>query len=902
MSQYPLQAFLKKYATKEKNGITHTRIGDKELNIYGGKYSIPDEKINEFYKLYNRHAFTNKKLEFLTEVQRSTGPILIDLDFRFSTDVEDRIYEDQHIQDMLELYLKKLQNLVDLNNSNFNIYIFEKCGVNLLDDVTKDGIHIIFGINTDRVIQQMLREDVLTEISDILEDLPLTNSYEDVVDNGICRGTTNWQLYGSCKPGNDKYQLTKMYNIIIDNNNVNWNLQDITKESNLKILNMVSARNTTNKQYTINDNYKERYEIFKKRVIPKKIKLNKTTKINKDRIDINNITSVEQLQNKIERIIDELPHEEYLIKETYGFTMCLGENYYNPYANWIKVGWALHNTCWKPHMFLIWMLFSSKSSKFNIDDILDHYEKWQTMKVDSEDFKTYTNRSIMFWARNDNFEEYKKTKELTIEYFMEYTLQGATEFDIANVLFQLYKDQYKCDSIKRSGWYEFINHRWKEIDSGTSLRYKISNELCPKYLAKVSELMNKICLTEEQDEAHLKLQKQCKKYSDIAVMLKKTSHKKNIMRECCELFYEANFIDRLDKNPYLLCFNNGVVDFKEKVFRRGLPEDYLSICTNTDYIPYNPKNDLHISIRSEIEEFFHQLFPIEELCNYMWEHLASVLIGTNENQTFNIYNGCGRNGKSKLVELMEMCLGDYKGSVPITLVTGKRNSIGSCSPEIAMLQGRRYAVMQEPSKGDIINEGIMKEITGGDPIQGRPLYKDTVTYVPQFSLVVCTNNLFEIKSQEDGTWRRIRLCEFMSKFNENPEPNNKYEFIVDKKIKNKFIEWAPIFTSMLVNKAFEIDGIVKDCDIVMNKSNQYRQDQDFVSQFCIERVVEDEDGKIKPTALWSEFSQWYGSNFGTKDKPKAKDLYEYMNKNHGKREKGRPWSGVRLLYENDLED
>ena len=109
MSQYPLQVFLKKYATKEKNGITHTRIGDKELNIYGGKYSIPDEKINEFYKLYNRHAFTNKKLEFLTEVQRSTGPILIDLDFRFSTDVEDRLYEDQHIQDMLELYLKKLQ-------------------------------------------------------------------------------------------------------------------------------------------------------------------------------------------------------------------------------------------------------------------------------------------------------------------------------------------------------------------------------------------------------------------------------------------------------------------------------------------------------------------------------------------------------------------------------------------------------------------------------------------------------------------------------------------------------------------------------------------------------------------------------------------------------------------------
>ena len=39
------------------------------------------------------------------------------------------------------------------------------------------------------------------------------------------------------------------------------------------------------------------------------------------------------------------------------------------------------------------------------------------------------------------------------------------------------------------------------------------------------------------------------------------------------------------------------------------------------------------------------------LREYMWEHLASTLLGTIENQTFNIYTGSGANGKSKLVEL-----------------------------------------------------------------------------------------------------------------------------------------------------------------------------------------------------------------------------------------------------------
>ena len=106
------------------------------------------------------------------------------------------------------------------------------------------------------------------------------------------------------------------------------------------------------------------------------------------------------------------------------------------------------------------------------------------------------------------------------------------------------------------------------------------------------------------------------------------------------------------------------------------------------------------------------------LREYMWQHLAPILVGTNENQTFNIYTGSGRNGKSKLVELMSKGLGDYKGTVPITLIT--QNPQASEVPlEIVQLMGTRYAVMQEPSKGDKINEGIMKEITGGDPIQGR---------------------------------------------------------------------------------------------------------------------------------------------------------------------------------------
>ena len=53
----------------------------------------------------------------------------------------------------------------------------------------------------DHTHQQMLRKHILTDtegtdnkIDFILDDLPLTNSCEEVLDCGIKKGHTNWQL------------------------------------------------------------------------------------------------------------------------------------------------------------------------------------------------------------------------------------------------------------------------------------------------------------------------------------------------------------------------------------------------------------------------------------------------------------------------------------------------------------------------------------------------------------------------------------------------------------------------------------------------------------------------------------------------------------------------------------
>ena len=377
------------------------------------------------------------------------------------------------------------------------------------------------------------------------------------------------------------------------------------------------------------------------------------------------------------------------------------------------------------------------------------------------------------------------------------------------------------------------------------------------------------------------------------------------MREAAEIFYDGEFIKNMDTNKYLMCFDNGVIDFNNKIFREGYPEDYITKTTKINYIMFenlSEEQKEEYNIKCDfLKDFMNKLFPIVDLNKYMWDHLSSCLIGTNKNQTFNVYHGSGSNGKSILADLMSLTLGEYKGTVPITLVTEKRGLIGGTSDEVLKLKGVRYAVMQEPSKGVKLNEGIMKELTGGDPIQARGLYSESEIFDPQFNLVVCTNNLFDIESNDDGTWRRIRNCDFISKFVDEGEIYNdetKYVYPKDKSLKDKLPMYASIFASMLIKRAFETNGIVEDCATVLNASNKYRRNQDHITAFiseCVTRTNNKTD-KIKKTELIGEFKKWFENHQSSKKIPKGNELFEYINTKLKFTQYKTGWSGVKINY------
>ena len=256
-----LSSFLSNHICKNKDDITHTRIGNKDYNVAGGCYNIPDDELLEFYEIYYNNVFNLEKEEYLTEKQYNIGPICIDLDFRYSPDIDERQHNETHITNILNLYISKLNEILEFEENNIDIFVFEKDDVNT-DDInkTKDGIHILFNININKNAQCYLRDLVLENIGDVLNDLPLTNDYEDVLDNGIVKGSNNWQLYGSRKPGYDAYKLTSLYLLQIHENN---NIQLIKTDEDFIFNDMnnfkkLTVRNRDNPTFNIKNEIKEK--------------------------------------------------------------------------------------------------------------------------------------------------------------------------------------------------------------------------------------------------------------------------------------------------------------------------------------------------------------------------------------------------------------------------------------------------------------------------------------------------------------------------------------------------------------------------------------------------------------------------------------------------------------------
>jgi P4 family phage/plasmid primase-like protien len=856
-----LFTFLKKFKISKGRDQTHTSMGSP-----AGSYYIQTDDNNMFYKKYIESLENNNNLH-ITEKHKRFSPILLDFDFRFNVINNNlkRLYTFDDILEIVKIYTSVLNEYI--NTDNYRVYILEKKNPSIYkDNIGKDGIHIIIPeIITKSNLQYIIRKKCLELMKPVFERIGIINDIDDIFDEAVIE-KNNWLMYGSSKPEKESYEITnilkfenkKKINKIIENNKVGYyvklfSLRNKDIETPIKIEKMEEIM-----EYNNIKTEEERKELTIKQVFKHSKNYKK-----------NNNCDIE------------------IIKK---FVKILNINRSKSFESWIRVGWCLRNI--DNRLLEDWIEFSKNSEKYEDGEC---EKKWDYMKDGNLGIGT-----LRMWANKDDPEQYKKIVEEDLTELLIKAKTGS-HTDVARVIYQMYKHDFVCSNIKKTVWWQFDNHKWKLTDSGVALRIKMSTEVYKQFLRIANDKFSKALQSEDDDDSE-RLKKLGDKYSKIAGSLKNQTQKGNYLKECSELFYHDRFEEKLDSRCTLIGFENGVFDLETYEFRDGHPDDFISFSTNIDYIPYN-ENDI---VNEEILTFIGQILPKNIMKEYFLKLFSSFLSGHIVDEKFHILTGFGSNGKSKIIELYQNSFGDYCGQFNVTLLTQKRVKSSDTNSELAASKGKRFMVLQEPSEDEKMNVGFMKELTGGDRIIARGLFKDPIEFKPQSHLVLTCNHLPNIPSDDGGTWRRLRVIEFISTFTDNPDKNKKNQYKIDTELSLKFDDWKVNFMSILIHyyKKYIQEGIYEPAE-VLQCTKEYQKDNDMLKLYIDDRLTEIADTFITQSELYNDFRLWFKDSGETNKQPTKSQVTKYMSKTIGKSVKQSNvmgWVGYKINYENVVDD
>jgi P4 family phage/plasmid primase-like protien len=853
-----LLKFLNEHKCKENEKPTHT-------SLIGGKYNIDDDYLENFFKLYSKALDERKETLHITEMRKKTTPIIFDIDFKHKGNK--RIYNNKHILNVIKIINKNILKYTDLSEKEIEAFVFEKeKPVFKNDDIFADGIHIMYPyICMDSKVVHLIRLNVIKKIKNkkYFKDLETENNLEDIFDKSVI-DKTNWCLYGSHKKGGLPYLLTKIYN---------YNLEE--KEKDFKTYDLVKILSVRKFYET---------QILKIKDIKNVLKKLEKNNLIKKKIN-NEEKNIEKIKNN------------FVLNDIIFLSESLNIERATNYNDWINVGLCLHNidkiNNFNDKLLNCWINFSKKSNKYKEGEC---DKLWKKFKYNPTGFKFGT---LVHWVKSDNSDAYKKYTQTRNNRILNDKLT-INEYDIAQILHKLYGDLYKCTSIKHQQWVEYRNNKWIEIDKGYTLRNLIANDLENKFLDAIGKMLKKKCGDSFKDDDNFNDFKNYEKYKK---RFKDTAFKDNVMKEAAYIFYDFEFYKNLDENRDILCCDNGIYDLKNDHFREGVPDDYVSLSTKTDYIKY----DKTIPEIIEIKDFIKKILPNRNVRRYVLKLFSSMLSGHTIDERFNIFSGCGSNGKSKLIELFLLAIGDYGMTLPITLLTQKRGNSSQATPELAATKGKRFCILQEPENNDKINVGMMKEYTGGDKIMARALFKEPIEFKPQFKLILTCNKLPHIPSNDKGTWRRIKLVEFLSLFVDDPDPNKINEFKKDKHLVKNFERWGSYFLSLLIHyyKKYKNEGLIEPEEIIA-PTKKYCKRSDPFADFCDEQLIftDDKKDKIKLDDIFKHFVEWYKEGNGSDGKCKIKkcDFEDYLYDNYDRNINRKIMSKVQIKLDDEIDE
>lgn len=497
--------------------------------------------------------------------------------------------------------------------------------------------------------------------------------------------------------------------------------------------------------------------------------------------------------------------------------------------------------------------------------------------------KLSTLKNIRLAQTNQRLDDVKRSEKLDDAVFKtavrnEYQKIARTLDDCGNakrMCMRYWKEIRHCEEFGK--WFIWDGCRWKEDRDNTI--YYLAKKVIKSIYNEAAECENEAASCALAEWAH-----DSSSNFRIRAMIEstKSEHDSGIPITS----------DVLDRDDFLITLKNGtfnMVDFKL------LPFDQKDMITKQSPAEYNPESDCPTWIKF-LDRIFKNQSERVEIISFLQRCCGYSLTGDTKEQTMFLLYGGGANGKSTFLDVIQFILGDYAGSTESATFTTARGE--AVRNDIARLTSLRFVSASENTTDSVLDEALIKKLTGGEKITARFLHKEYFEFYPKFKIWWAFNHQPKIKDTTDSIWRRI----FLVPFNERIPADEQ-----DKTLAIKLRNEASGILNWMIQGLKEYNKIgLNPPACVVTTTKEYREDQDilhdFIEECCIYRKDQELElsGDVTEYAkdLYLSYESWHNYNGGSPKDKLSSTKFGILLSDRGFKKtrdnKGKKYHGIKL--------
>ena len=406
------------------------------------------------------------------------------------------------------------------------------------------------------------------------------------------------------------------------------------------------------------------------------------------------------------------------------------------YNDWFYIGVALINLYHRKiitrgQIYDMFDLFSSKADNYDADSVI----KVIDTNISRFDGKGYGIKYLLECLKADNIEYYKEItkKDLIID-------SANDDIGASEIVINHYRDYLIiCKGLLYVKYNDVWSSNKDEVD-----------KLLIDMIGKLE-----ILFYGADGKRKYHYNKSIKHIKDCIICIKAN---KTIINN---KFYD----DMIKNNKYYLPFNDGIYSFKDnKLYKYDeLPNIHFTYKIGRNFPKYNK-----VDYDELMEKVIIPIYPNEDERNYNAHIKARALAGCYEDKKWYGYSGSRNSGKGTETGIMRSAFGDFvmEFNAKCLILTKFVNpDVAKALNWVVDKKDARIIISNEidGDENTVLNGAFIKTLaSGGDAMEGRRLYENSVSFIPQFTMILCYNKFYKVEPAD--ALENLEQFEYKSKF------------------------------------------------------------------------------------------------------------------------------------------